>query len=60
MSDDLENFVDLIYDGDLTSASKAFNDMMQDRMNTALDAEKVKIADKFYNEEEQLEFELEN
>lgn len=57
--EDIENFVDQIMNQDLTNAGKSFNALMTDRLQGALDAQKVAIAGKIYNDEEQLEMEFE-
>ena len=54
---EINDLIDLAGQKDFAKADKVFNELMQDRMNTALDQEKIKIAAQVYNgiEPEELE-----
>lgn len=56
---DIEDLINQITDDELNNANKSFNDIMNDRINMAMEAEKVKLADTIFNDENQLELELE-
>lgn len=40
----VENIVNSLKDGNNVEAGKAFNDVMADKMKTALDAKKIEVA----------------
>lgn len=44
---------------DYAAADPIFKELMSDRMNDALDAEKIKVAGKIYNDEEPEQVEME-
>ena len=54
---EINDLIDLAGQKDFAKADNVFNELMQDRMNTALDQEKIKIAAQVYNgiEPEELE-----
>lgn len=54
---EINDLIDLAGQKDFAKADNVFNELMQDRMNTALDQEKIKIAAQIYNgiEPEELE-----
>ena len=54
---EITDLIDLAGQKDFAKADNVFNELMQDRMNTALDQEKIKIAAQIYNgiEPEELE-----
>ena len=54
---EINDLIDLAGQKDFAKADKVFNELMQDRMNTALDQEKIKMAAQVYNgiEPEELE-----
>lgn len=53
----IDDFIKAIEKQDFTSAEKDFNDMIGDRMQTALDQAKVNVASQMYNDEEPEEYE---
>ena len=55
---DIEDLINQITDDELNNANMSFNDIMQDRINMAMEAEKVKLADTIFNDENQLELDL--
>lgn len=57
---DIEDLINQITDDELNNANKSFNDIMNDRINMAMEAEKVKLADTIFNDENQLELELDD
>ena len=65
MSDNpMYTFVDDVMAKNFSSAQKTFNDLLDQKLSDALDAEKVSLAQQVYNgvepeDEEQLELELE-
>lgn len=56
-SNRIDDFIKAIEKQDFTSAEKDFNDMIGDRMQTALDQAKVSVASQMYNDEEPEEVE---
>ena len=48
----IENFIDKVIDKDYTSAQLTFADLMQARMQDALDQQKVVVAGQMFGEEE--------
>ena len=48
----IENFINNVIDKDYTSADNVFADMMQARMQDALDQQKVVVAGQMFGEEE--------
>ena len=54
---EINDLIDLAGQKDFAKADNVFNELMQDRMNTALDQEKIKLAAQIYNgiEPEELE-----
>ena len=43
------DFINAVGDKDFNNAEKMFQDLLADRMSTALDAEKVSVASDIYN-----------
>lgn len=41
---EVENIINNLKDGNNVEASKAFNDVMSDKLRTALDAKKIELA----------------
>ena len=60
----IEDFINAVSEKDYAKAEPMFQDMMGQRMNDALDAEKIAVANKIYNgiedDEEQLELDLDD
>ena len=58
----IEDFINAVSEKDYAKAQPMFADMMTQRMNDALDAEKVAVAGQVYSDEEaeQLELDLED
>jgi hypothetical protein len=50
--DEIEAFLDALQQSNFNQAEKHFTDMLGDRVGTALDQARVKIAGQVYNEEE--------
>ena len=48
----IENFIDNVMDKDYTSAQITFADLMQARMQDALDQQKIVVAGQMFGEEE--------
>ena len=55
----IDDFINAIEKQDFTSAEKNFKDLVDDRMQDALDQAKVKVASSMYNDEEPEEVEAE-
>ena len=55
--DPLRSFVDALQHGDFTNAESLFKDVLDDKVQDSLDAEKVAVADEIFNGVEPLEFE---
>ena len=55
--DPLRSFVDALQHGDFTNAETLFKDVLDDKVQDSLDAEKVSVADEIFNGAEPLEFE---
>lgn len=49
---DIEDMVDQIVQGDNTDALKTFNDVMAQRINDAIDDEKIAVSQAIYNPSE--------
>lgn len=49
---DINQFIDAIYNTDYTSAEKQFNDMVSDRLQAQLDQAKVAMAGQMFNKDE--------
>jgi len=49
MNRTIEDFINAIGQDDYTKAEPAFNDLMSGKIETALDAQKIDVADKIYN-----------
>lgn len=60
----IEDMIDNIAAGELNQANSTFNTLVQDRVNQAVDQEKIAVAGTMFNgteeEEEQLEFDLDH
>ena len=58
----IEDMIDNIAAGELTQANDTFNELLQDRMDQALDQEKIAVAGTMFNgtEEDQLELEFDD
>ena len=60
----MQTFVDDILQKNFAGAQSTFNDLLGDKLNDALDAEKVALAQQVYNgeepDEDQLELDLED
>lgn len=54
--DPLRSFVDALQGGNFNSAETMFNDILGDKVQDALDAEKIAVADEIFNGAEPLEF----
>lgn len=54
--DPLRSFVDALQGGNFTSAETMFNDILGDKVQDALDAEKIAVADEIFNGVEPVEF----
>ena len=50
--DEIEAFLDALQQSNFNQAEKHFTDMLGDRVGTALDQARIKIAGQVYNEEE--------
>jgi len=55
--DPLRSFVDALQGGDFNDAENMFNDILGDKVQDALDAEKIAVADEIFNGVEPMEFE---
>lgn len=55
--DPLRSFVDALQGGNFNDAETMFNDILGDKVQDALDAEKISVADEVFNGAEPLEFE---
>lgn len=58
---DIENFIDAVMNQDFTNAGPMFNELLGDKLNDALEQEKIAVADSIFNEvedEEQLEMDF--
>lgn len=58
---DIENFIDAVMNQDFSNAGPMFNDLLGDKLNDALEQEKIAVADSIFNEvedEEQLEMDF--
>lgn len=53
------DWIDAVADKDYASADPIFKELMSDRMNDALDAEKIKVAGEIYNGDEPEQVEME-
>ena len=53
--DPLRSFVDALQHGDFTNAETLFKDVLDDKVQDSLDAEKVSVADEIFNGAEPLE-----
>lgn len=53
--DPLRSFVDALQHGDFTNAETLFKDVLDDKVQDSLDAEKVSVADEIFNGVEPLE-----
>lgn len=49
MSERLNDFLDAVGSGSFNKAKEMFDDELSDRMNDALEAEKINIADQIFN-----------
>lgn len=47
--DPIGDFIDSIAAGDFNQSEKLFNDLLADKMNDALEAEKISVADTIFN-----------
>lgn len=54
--DPLRSFVDALQGGNFNNAETMFNDILGDKVQDALDAEKISVADKIFNGAEPVEF----
>jgi len=54
--DPLRSFVDALQHGDFTNAESLFKDVLDDKVQDSLDAEKISVADEIFNGAEPLEF----
>ena len=54
--DPLRSFVDALQGGNFNSAETMFNDILGDKVQDALDAEKIAVADEIFNGVEPVEF----
>ena len=54
--DPLRSFVDALQGGNFTNAETMFNDILGDKVQDALDAEKIAVADEIFNGVEPVEF----
>lgn len=55
--DPLRSFVDALQGGNFNSAETMFNNILDDKVQDALDAEKISVADEIFNGVEPVEFE---
>lgn len=55
--DPLRSFVDALQHGDFSNAESLFKDVLDDKVQDSLDAEKIAVADEIFNAAEPLEFE---
>ena len=53
------DWIDAVTNKDFATADPIFKELMSDRMNDALDAEKIKVAGEIYNDEEPEQVEME-
>ena len=58
--DPLRSFVDALQHGDFTNAETLFKDVLDDKVQDSLDAEKVSVADEIFNGAETLELDDED
>ena len=49
------DFVNALQGGDFRSAESIFNDMLADKVQSSLDAEKIAVAGQIFNDEEELD-----
>jgi len=49
------DFVNALQGGDFRSAESIFNDMLADKVQSSLDAEKIAVAGRIFNDEEELD-----
>lgn len=49
------DFVNALQGGDFRSAESIFNDMLADKVQASLDAEKIAVAGQIFNDEEELD-----
>lgn len=54
--DPLRSFVDALQGGNFNSAETMFNDILDDKVQDALDAEKIAVADEIFNGVDPVEF----
>lgn len=61
MSEQIEDLIDVMSNGEALDAEKQFNDVMLGKLGDAMDAEKIRIANSIYNtsDDEQMELDLE-
>ena len=52
---EINDLINLAGQKDYAKADTVFNELMSDRLNTALDQEKIKLADQIYNGAEEIE-----
>jgi len=58
--DPIGDFIDSIASGDFNQSEKLFNDLLADKMDHALESEKISVADSIFNGvEDTLEYESE-
>jgi len=62
MENDINDFIDAIQKQNFNSAKDHFDALVGEKMNDALEQEKIAVADTIFNdaEEEQLEFDLDD
>jgi hypothetical protein len=58
--DPLRSFVDSLQQGDFTNAESLFKDVLDDKVQDSLDAEKIAVADQIFNGIEPEEMDLED
>ena len=59
MSEKIEDMIDAIGTKSLVNASDLFQELIQDKMQTALDQEKIAVADTVFNDRDEPQLELE-
>ena len=59
-TDPLRSFVDALQGEDFTNAESLFKDVLNDKIQNTLDAEKVSVADEIFNGAEPVEFSAED
>lgn len=59
MSEKIEDMIDAIGTKSLVNASDLFQELIQDKMQTALDQEKIAVADTVFNDRDETQLELE-